>query len=66
MFVGLDNDSTRNVVIFGVDNSSSSHTDNRNFFLVLGERPTFGINVRHGIAEQKLVLPFVKQMQNLA
>ena len=32
------NDLARNVVIFGVDNSSSSHTDNRkNNFLVLGE-----------------------------
>ena len=32
------NASARNVVIFGVDNSSSSHTDNRkNGFLVLSE-----------------------------
>ena len=34
-----------NVVIFGVDNSSSSHTYNRrNKFLVLGEGPNYGIN----------------------
>ena len=38
-------DFTRNVVIFGVDNSLSSHTDNqKNNFLVLGEGPTDGIN----------------------
>ena len=30
----------RNVVIFGVNNSSSSHIDNLNNFLVLGEGPT--------------------------
>ena len=34
------NDSARNVMIFGVDNSSSSHSDNRkNNFLILGEGP---------------------------
>ena len=39
------NDTVRNVIIFGVDNSSSSHVDNRkNNFLVLGKGPTFGIN----------------------
>ena len=35
----------RNVIIFGVDNSSSSHADNlKNNFLILGEGDTFGIN----------------------
>ena len=35
------------VVIFGVDNSSSSLANNcKNNFLVLGEGPTFGINER--------------------
>ena len=39
------NDFTRNVEIFGVDNSSSSLADNRkNNILVLGEGPTYGIN----------------------
>ena len=39
----FDNDEARNVIIIGVDNSSSSHADNRkNNFLVLGEGPTFG------------------------
>ena len=38
-------DFAKNVVIFGDDNRSSSHTDNReNKFLVLGEGPTHGIN----------------------
>ena len=41
----FDNNFTRNVAIFGVDNSSSSHTDNRKSnFLVLGEGPTDYIN----------------------
>ena len=34
-------------VIFDVDNSSSSHTDNcKNNFLVLGEGPTYGKKVK--------------------
>ena len=42
---GFDNDTARDFIIFGVDNSSSSHADNRrNNFLVLVEDPTFGIN----------------------
>ena len=41
----FDNDFARNALIFGVDNSSSSHTDNlKNNILVSGERPTDGIN----------------------
>ena len=43
------NDFVRTVVIFGVDNSLSSHTYNRkNIFLVLGEGPTYGINESFG------------------
>ena len=50
-----DSDSARNFVIFGVDNISSSHTDNRkNNFLVLGEEPTFGINGTQGEAEKRI------------
>ena len=46
------NDFARNVVIFAVDNSSSSHTDNhKNNFLVLGEGPTYGINRSFGSPE---------------
>ena len=41
----FDNDAARNVIIFGVDNSSSSHAGNRkNNFLVLGDGSTFGFN----------------------
>ena len=43
------NDPARNVIIFGVDNSSSSHTDNlKNDFLMLGDGPTFGVYGRFG------------------
>ena len=50
----FDNEYARNVVIFGVDNSSLSHTDNWKYnFLVLGKGPTFGINSSHGAAEKK-------------
>ena len=35
----------RNVIIFGADNSSSSHSDNcQNNFLILGEGPAYGNN----------------------
>ena len=41
----FDNVIASNVIIFGVDNSSSPHGDNcMNHFLVLGVIPTFGIN----------------------
>ena len=47
------NDKARNVIIFGFDNRSSSHTDNcRNNLSVLGEGPTYGINGNFG-APQK-------------
>ena len=46
------NDSAGNVVICGVDNTSSSHSDIRkNNFLLFGERLTDGIN--DSICEQK-------------
>ena len=48
------NDFSRNSVIFGVDNSSPSHTNNRkNNFLVLGEGPTDGLNDSTGAVEKK-------------
>ena len=41
----FDNGYAGNVIIFGVDNSSSSNADNlKNIFLILGEGDTFGIN----------------------
>ena len=60
------NDCARNV-IFGVDNSSSSHTDNqKNEFLILDEGDTFGINGSFGAPEKDSVLILVKQEQNFA
>ena len=38
--------------MFGIDNSSTSHTDNlKNDFLILGEGDTFGINGSFGAPE---------------
>ena len=63
----FDDDFARNVVIFGVDNSSSYHTDNlKNNFLALDERPNQGINDSTGAADKKLVVTLVKQIQNFA
>ena len=48
------NDFARNVVTFGVSNSTSSHTDKRKHnFLVLGEGSTDDINGSTGAAERK-------------
>ena len=53
------NGDARNVVTFGVDNSSSSHADNhKKHFLVLGEGPTFGINQSFGSLEKKFIINF--------
>ena len=54
----FDNDFARNVIIFGVDDSSSSHSDNhKNNFLVLGEDPTFRVN---GSPEKMFSINFSK------
>ena len=51
----FDNDFTGNVIIFSVDNSSSSHSDNRkNNFLILCEGPAYGINRGFGSPEKKV------------
>ena len=48
------NGTAGNVIIFGVDNSSSSHAENlKNNFLTLGLGPTFGINGGLGSTEKK-------------
>ena len=61
------NDFARNVVIFGVDNSSSSHTDNqKNKFLVLREGPTQGINDSTGSAEKSISINFSRANTNFA
>ena len=55
------NDNVRNVVIFNIDNSSSSHADNRkNNFLVLDKGDTFGINGSFGVLERKFSINFSK------
>ena len=44
----------RNVIIFGVDNNSSFHTDNhKNDFLVLGKGPSNNVSDSGGIAQKK-------------
>ena len=44
----------RNVLIFGVDSSSSSHADTlKNDFLILGEGNAFDINGSFGAPEKK-------------
>ena len=59
------NDFARNVVIFDVDNSSSSHFYNRkNKFLILGEGRTYGINGSFGPLKKSLVLILLKETQN--
>ena len=60
-----ENDFARNVLIFGVDNTSSSHTDNqKNSFLVLGEGQTKDMSDRLVQQKRKLALTSVKQRQN--
>ena len=55
------NDSARNVIILGVDNSSSYYSDNcKNNFLILGEGPTFGLNGRFGSTEKPFRINFTK------
>ena len=50
----FENDVSRNIVIFGVDNSSKSHTDNqRNNFLLLSKEPSDDISDSVGTTEKK-------------
>ena len=57
----FDNDFARNVIIFGVDISSSSHSDNRkNNFLILDEGPFCVINGSFGSPEIKFSISFTK------
>ena len=51
----FNNDSAKNVIIFGVDNSSSWNTDNpKENFLILSEGPTYGINGSFGSPQKKI------------
>ena len=58
----VKNDTARNVIIFGVDNGSSSHADNRkNNFLVIEEGATYGINGSYGSPEKKISINFSRK-----
>ena len=60
-FDGSSNDFTKNVIIFGVDNNSSSYTDNcTKTFLVLSEGFFDAINCSVGTAEKKCSVKFSK------
>ena len=49
------------LIIFDVDNSSSSHSDNRkNNLLVLGEGPSFEINGSFRLPEKRFSINFTK------
>ena len=61
----FDNDLTRNVIIFGIDNSLPSHFDNlEHNFLILGEVPTYDINGSFGSPEKKFIINFTKANTN--
>ena len=63
----FNNDTAWNVITFGIDNSSSSHADNReNDFLVLSEVPTFGIMEALNHRRKRLAVILVKQVQDFA
>ena len=58
----FDNDFARNVIIFGVDNSSSSHADNcKNNFIISSEGPTYGINGSFDHQKKKFNINFTKR-----
>ena len=57
----------RNVVICGIDNSSSFHTDNsKNSFLKSGEVPIDNVNDNARAADKRFSINFTKQRQNFA
>ena len=57
----FDNDLARDVIVFGTDNSSTSHSDNfKNNFLILVEVPTYGINGRFESPEKNININFAK------
>ena len=57
----FNSDTARNVIVFGIDKSSPSHSNNRkNKFLILGENPTFGINGSFGSPEKIFSINFAK------
>ena len=63
----FNDDFARNVIIFGVDSSLSSHTDNlKDDFLVLVEGDTFSSDGSFDAVEKNLLLILVKQKQSFA
>ena len=57
----FDNCTARNVIIFGVDRSSSLYDNNcKNNFFVLGLGTTYGISKKFGTAEKKVSINFTK------
>ena len=57
----FDNDFARNVIIFGVNNSSSSHSDNcTSNFSILLKGATYGINGNFGSPEKKFNISCIK------
>ena len=57
----FNNDFARKVTIFGADNSSLSHLDNRkNNFLILDEGAVYGITGSFGSPEKKFSINFTK------
>ena len=64
-FWSFGNGTARNVITFGVDNSSSSHSGNcKNNVLILNKCSTFEINGSFGDQKKRLVLILVKQTQS--
>ena len=62
----FDNRFAGNVVILGVDNTSSSHIDNPNNNFLVDEGSPESINASVGAAENILLLTLLNKMQNLA
>ena len=64
--MNFGNDFARNIVIFDVDNISSSHADSHNNnFLVLDDGPTYGISGSFGEPEKKFSIDFSKENTKL-
>ena len=58
----FDNEFLKSVMIFRVNNNSSSHSDNRkNNFLILDEALIYGINRSFGSPEKKFSINFTKE-----
>ena len=61
---GFNDEFIRNIIIFEVANSSSHNDNFKNYFLILGEGDTFGINESFYLQGKKLILILLKQRQS--